>query len=247
MSNQLTTFDFNALPVRVVEREGEPWFVAADVCKALGYNVKADGSVNTTQALKTLSPEEVTTTRISGNRGSLPKIISESGLYKLVMRSDKPEARAFQDWVTKVVLPAIRKDGAYVMGEEKVVTGEMSEDELVMKAMSIMQAKVERLKAERDGMAKTIGKFDHTINRVVRMLEGVNTNATKGDLKRLGYLYKLGPGAYRVYRKHNHLFTERFDEATGRGNIYCTPEGKALLARLYEEGKLTMKVGYQAA
>ena len=44
------------------------------------------------------------------------------------MRSDKPEARAFQDWVTRDVLPAIRKDGAYVMGEEKVKTGEMDED-----------------------------------------------------------------------------------------------------------------------
>lgn len=43
------------------------------------------------------------------------RIISESGLYKLVMRSDKPEAKPFQDWVTKVVLPAIRKDGMYVM------------------------------------------------------------------------------------------------------------------------------------
>jgi len=62
-----------------------------------------------------------------------------------------PEAVKFKEWVTGTVLPAIRKDGAYVMGEEKVVTGEMTEDELVLKAMSIMQAKVERLKAERDG------------------------------------------------------------------------------------------------
>ena len=45
-------------------------------------------------------------------------IISESGLYKLIMRSDKPEAKGFQDWVTKVVLPAIRKDGGYVQGEQ---------------------------------------------------------------------------------------------------------------------------------
>jgi hypothetical protein len=50
--------------------------------------------------------------------------VSESGLYKLIMRSDKPEAKDFQDWVTRVVLPAIRKDGGYVMGEEKVATGE---------------------------------------------------------------------------------------------------------------------------
>ena len=48
-------------------------------------------------------------------------LISESGLYKLVMRSDKPEARQFQDWVTRVVLPAIRKDGGYIQGEEKVI------------------------------------------------------------------------------------------------------------------------------
>lgn len=49
-------------------------------------------------------------------------IISESGLYKLVLRSDKPEAKPFQDWVTQVVLPAIRKDGAYVSGEENEST-----------------------------------------------------------------------------------------------------------------------------
>lgn len=57
-------------------------------------------------------------------------LISESGLYKLIMRSDKPQARAFQDWVTCDVFPAIRKDGIYVMGEEKVHSGELNEDVL---------------------------------------------------------------------------------------------------------------------
>ena len=74
--------------------------------------------------------------------------ISESGLYKLIMRSDKPEAQDFQNWVTRVVLPSIRKDGAYIMGEEKVASGEMDEDEFVLKAMTILQSKVERLKQE---------------------------------------------------------------------------------------------------
>lgn len=54
--------------------------------------------------------------------------ILENGLYKLIMRSDKPEARDFQNWVTRVVLPAIRKDGAYIIGEEKVSSGEMDEE-----------------------------------------------------------------------------------------------------------------------
>ncbi len=52
------------------------------------------------------------------NKHGRPSLcVSESGLYKLIMRSDKPAARAFQDWVTRDVLPAIRKDGGYIMGE----------------------------------------------------------------------------------------------------------------------------------
>lgn len=109
--------------LRVVTIDGEPWFVAKDVCIALGFHTKSDGSVNTTHALRHCDATEITTRHLSGNRGSDLKLISESGLYKLIMRSDKPQAKPFQDWVTKVVLPAIRKDGGYIMGEEKVVTG----------------------------------------------------------------------------------------------------------------------------
>ncbi|ADZ65369.1 BRO family protein [Brucella melitensis] len=58
--------------------------------------------------------------------------VSESGLYKLIMRSRKPEAKKFQNWVTQVVLPAIRKDGMYVRGEEKVSAGEMDLEELTL-------------------------------------------------------------------------------------------------------------------
>ena len=56
--------------------------------------------------------------------GRSPLLVNESGFYKLVLKSRKPEARKFQDWVTGVVLPAIRKDGGYILGEEKVATGE---------------------------------------------------------------------------------------------------------------------------
>ena len=92
-----------------------------------------------------LDTSELTVKKIEGFRGTGVSLVSESGLYKLVLRSNKPEAKPFQDWVTKTVLPAIRKDGAYIMGEEKVATGEMSEDELVLKALGILQKKVERL------------------------------------------------------------------------------------------------------
>lgn len=95
---------------RVIEIDGEPWFVAADVCRVLGFNIARHG-VN--HHLRRLSDDEMNTlTLAEGNRGNPRKVaISESGLYKLVMRSDKPQARAFQDWVTRIVLPASRKDG----------------------------------------------------------------------------------------------------------------------------------------
>ena len=61
-------------------------------------------------------------------------IINESGLYGLILKSRKPETKAFKKWVTGTVLPTMRKDGMYIMGEEKVTTGEMSEDDLINSA-----------------------------------------------------------------------------------------------------------------
>lgn len=93
--------------LRVIDREGQPWFVAQDVCEALGLYMKA----GTGQHTKKLNDDEKAsmklvhgTTGVGGN--PYRTVISESGLYKLILRSDKPEARKFKDWVTGVVLPA---------------------------------------------------------------------------------------------------------------------------------------------
>ena len=103
--------------------EGEPWFVGSDILTLLFG--KAGGNAHQYDKLDTSEIAEVKPLHFKLGSGKSRRLISESGLYKLVMRSDKPEAKAFQDWVTKDVLPAIRKDGAYVKDEEKVVTGEM--------------------------------------------------------------------------------------------------------------------------
>ena len=138
----VSLFDFKGHQIRVVMIDGEPWFVARDVGTALHL-------LNTTAALRNITQSEVRDHRLTP-QGRANKIISESGLYKLILRSDKPQAKSFQDWVTKEVLPAIRKDGAYIAGEEKVATGEMSEDEFVLRALEIMQKKIARLTEERD-------------------------------------------------------------------------------------------------
>ena len=70
--------------------------------------------------------------------------VTEAGLYTILIRSKLPAAKPFRRWVTHEVLPAIRQDGMYVAGEEKVRTGEMSEDELILKAMGFLQRKTGR-------------------------------------------------------------------------------------------------------
>jgi prophage antirepressor-like protein len=123
----ITTYQFNTHNIRVVTVEGEPWFLAADVCRVLEMPLEK-GVSKYLAYLDESEKRSVTPGQIGGKGMSHAKLISESGLYKRVLRSDKPQAKPFQDWVTKEVLPAIRKDGAYIAGEEKLRTGEMSED-----------------------------------------------------------------------------------------------------------------------
>lgn len=112
-----TSADFGE--VRTITREGEPWFVAADVCRALEIG-------NPSEAIRRLDEDEKVNTLISteGNRGN-PNvtIINEPGLYALVLGSRKPEAKAFKRWITHEVIPSIRKHGAYLTTEtaEKIM------------------------------------------------------------------------------------------------------------------------------
>lgn len=109
MNNNLMIFEnpeFGA--VRSILIDGEPWFVAADVCKALELE-------KTNRALSRLDDDEKGAHSVStpGGRQRM-SIISESGLYSLILGSRKPEARAFKRWITHEVIPSIRKHGAYM-------------------------------------------------------------------------------------------------------------------------------------
>jgi len=104
---ELATFRYDDNPIRTVLVDGEPWFVAADVCAVLGIG-------NPRQAVSYLDDDErgVTTNDTPGGRQQMT-IVSEAGLYSLILRSRKPEAKAFKRWVTHEVLPAIRRTGRY--------------------------------------------------------------------------------------------------------------------------------------
>lgn len=105
--NELRTFTYNNAEVRTVEMNGDPWFVLKDVCGILGIS-------NATVAASRLDEDEVTKFDLGGKVG-ITNIINESGLYSVILRSDKPEAKPFRKWVTSEVLPAIRKTGTYTI------------------------------------------------------------------------------------------------------------------------------------
>lgn len=94
--------------IRAVQLDGEPWFMAADVCRALDIG-------NPTQALTRLDDDEVTL--ISNEGGREVNFVNEPGLYSLVLGSRKKEAKAFKRWITHEVLPSIRKSGVYLTPE----------------------------------------------------------------------------------------------------------------------------------
>lgn len=116
--NSIKPFNFHDHPVRVVMRDGEPWFVAADICAALEL-------ANVTMALRRLDADEQALISIEGiSRGNdQASVINESGMHSLVLSSRKPEAKKFKKWVTSEVLPSIRKTGKF---EAKATAGPLT-------------------------------------------------------------------------------------------------------------------------
>lgn len=109
MNSEIQSFNFNNATMRTLtDTAGDPWFVAKDVCDILSLK-------NSRKATAELDPDEKNTVTISDGIPGNPNktIISEPGLYKLIMRTRKPEAKEFQRWVTHEVLPSIRKHGIY--------------------------------------------------------------------------------------------------------------------------------------
>lgn len=119
----LTTFNFNQENVRTVtDNQGNPWFIAADVCKVLEIG-------NVSQAVSRLDDDEKTLISNDGQEfQSAPTmtIVNESGLYSLIMKSRKPEARSFQKWITSEVLPSIRKTGSYSVQQTRIPLDEIA-------------------------------------------------------------------------------------------------------------------------
>lgn len=138
--NEIQTFKSDQFGiVRAVRGEdGEPWFVAKDVCAALGIRTDTVRSILESDEVGETNPNSI---GVAGGRA--PLVVSEPGLYRLVMRSRKPEAKAFQRWVTHEVLPALRRDGGYM-----VARADETPEELMARALKAADATLARVRDE---------------------------------------------------------------------------------------------------
>lgn len=116
MENEIKIFENEEFgKVRTVIKDGEPWFVLADICKVLEIS-------NSRMVAGRLDAEELMSVKLtSGGQRREMTAVSESGLYAVILRSDKPQAKPFRKWVTTEILPTIRKTGGYVANEDMFI------------------------------------------------------------------------------------------------------------------------------
>ena len=225
--NKVTIYRYDEnKPVRTLNLNGEPWFVLRDVCEVLGLG-------NSRMVADRLDEDEKGVSQIDTLGGvQNATIISESGLYNVILRSDKPEAKPFRKWVTAVVLPSIRKNGGYIAGQEE---------------LSPHDARIKELTAQNQIMQPKAEYFDELVAR--NLLTNFRETAKELGIKEKDFIGWLLDHKY-VYRdqknklmpyaaKNNGLFEVK--EGKGRHNDWAgtqtliTPKGRETFRLLCKE------------
>lgn len=239
MNNEIQKFDFRGASLRTLTDEaGEPWFVAKDVCDILG--------IDTNHLREALDDDEITNLRNSevwNQPGRAPLIISEPGLYKLIMRSRKPEAKELQRWVTHEVLPQIRKTGGYIPTTD-------ADDDMTILAKAVMigqrtmEAQKQRIAEQQTRIvelepkarfADAVAAFDGTclVGELAKMLRQNGMDIGQNRLFRLlqtdGYLGKSGSNRNVPTQRAMDLGLFRIKETTvthadGHTTVSRTPK-----------------------
>lgn len=247
--------------IRSVEINNEPYFIGKDIAEVLGYE-RADNAIR-----KHVDEEDKLMHQISAsgqNRNMI--IINESGLYSLIMSSKLPNAKRFKRWVTSEVLPSIRKTGGYIAGEEN-----MTEDELILKAMNVLNTKVENLKErnrqleiDNEKQNQLIGELKPKADYTDRILQskgttkvnviandyGFSATAFNRKLKELGIQYKQGKDwlLYQKYRGKGYTQTKTFDFKRRDGtpdsetNMEWTQKGRMFLYEILKKNGIVPEI-----
>lgn len=259
MNTEIQTFNFNDASLRTLTDEnGDPWFVAKDVCNILEIS-------NPSDALQSLYDDEKTNlgnSYVWSEPGRRPLIISEPGLYRLVMRSRKPEAKDFQRWVTHEVLPSIRKHGIYAT--ETTIDQILADPDFGIRLLtSLKEERAKRIEAENqvkelEPKAKALDDFTNVpdallVRDAAKLLSNAGTPIGEKELREWlsqhGWTYRHAGTWYatseRVKAGHLVLVESRSHGQHKDGSIFAfaptvkiTRKGLALLHTRLGETRL---------
>ena len=225
--NEIINFNFESKEIRTVVIDGNPWWVAKDICSILDIQ-------NTTQAIQGLEIEERAMFNI-GRQGET-NIINESGLYTLVLQSRKPESKKFRKWITSEVIPNIRKTGKYVLSPE------VNKKEIVLQAINILQDEIKELQSEKKQLTGTIDRLTHTgktytSTELAKELNMKSAQELNGLLQDLGVQFKVN-GSWCLYSRYADkgyisLKQSYLDNGTVIYERHWTGEGRKFVLDLF--------------
>lgn len=241
--------------IRSLEINKEPYFVGKDIAETLKYKEPHKAitkHIDEDDRIKYPIIDEL-------GRNQETWLINESGLYSLVMSSKLPSAKRFKRWVTHEVLPSIRQTGGYIAGEEN-----MTEDELILKAMNVLNTKVEKLRVENknllannDKKDQIIGELKPKVNYLDTILQnkglvtitaiakdyGMSGEKMNEKLHELGIQYKQSEQwfLYSKYHGNGYTHSETIDLTHKNGTKFVkmitkwTQKGRLFLYELLKE------------
>lgn len=184
MNTEIQTFNFNNATLRTLTDEnGDPWFVAKDICNILGHS-------NVSMALDRIDDDE--RAKFNLGRQGETNIVNEAGLYSLVLTSRKPEAREFKRWVTHEVLPSIRKHGIYAT--ETTIDQILANPDFGIKLLtSLKEERAKRIEAENqvkelEPKAKALDDFTNVpetllVREAAKLLSNAGTPIGEKELR----------------------------------------------------------------
>lgn len=223
MTSNIQPFTYEDHTVRVVTIDGEPWFVLADLCKVLDLAKPSRVAMRIADDMKGAhlmstpgGDQEMT-------------IVSEAGMYEVIIRSDKPEAAAFRRWVTSEVLPSIRKHGGYLT-DQKI-------EEIISNPDTIIQlaTKLKSERAKRAALEKQAA-IDTPKARFADAVSASHTSILIGDLAKLLRQngYEIGQNRlFEMLRRDGYL-------CAAKGGLWNMPTQKAMDLNLFEVKETTI-------
>lgn len=241
MKELTSTYNFNGFNVRVYGTIDNPLFVAKDICEAIGIS-------NTSDAVQMVDEDDLTKGEVvdSVGRRKETNLVTESGMYTLVLRSNKPEAKVFRKWVTSEVLPSIRKHGMYAT--DMTIDKFLDDPDFALKTMQ--RYKEERLlRIEAEKKAEESRKELEVVQPILLFHEELKSNEQNLTISEFCKIigdnngYDIGKSRLVDILRANGLMMKKSYEPTQRGvteNILAV-KTEWINKKLKKETVITMK------